>query len=73
MSCPGISDQNMLNPAQTWHDQTAYREKAIELAQSFHRNFLKYASQASEDILSGGPQKFGEIDMSVNVGEDIPG
>lgn len=73
MSCPGISDQNMLNPAQTWNDQAAYREKAIELAQSFHRNFLKYVSQASEDILSGGPQKFGEIDMSVNVGEDIPG
>ena len=73
MSCPGISDQNILNPVQTWSNPDAYREKAITLAQSFHRNFMKYADQASEEILSGGPHKFGEIDMSVPVGDDIPG
>ncbi|MEO6130624.1 MAG: phosphoenolpyruvate carboxykinase (ATP), partial [Saprospiraceae bacterium] len=73
MSCYGISDQNMLNPIQTWKDPEAYRRKAITLAQSFHRNFLKYADQASVEILAGGPMKFGEIDMSVAVGEDIPG
>jgi phosphoenolpyruvate carboxykinase (ATP) len=73
MSCPGLSDQNILNPVQTWSNAEAYREKAITLAQSFHRNFYKYADQASDDILAGGPQKFGEIDMSVAVGDDIPG
>lgn len=73
MSCPGISDQTILNPMQTWKDHEAYRNKAINLAQSFHRNFYKYAAQASDEILAGGPQKFGEIDMSVSVGEDIPG
>lgn len=73
MSCPGITDQNILNPVQTWKDSEAYKEKAITLAQSFHRNFHKYAAQASDEILSGGPHKFGEIDMSVIVGEDIPG
>lgn len=73
MSCYGISDQNMLNPVQTWKDPEAYRTKAITLAQSFHRNFLKYADQASDEILTGGPNKFGEIDMSVSVGDDIPG
>ncbi len=73
MSCPGLSDQNILNPVQTWSNAEAYREKAIILAQSFHRNFYKYAAQASDDILAGGPQKFGEIDMSVAVGDDIPG
>ena len=73
MSCPGISDQNILNPVQTWKDPEAYKQKAIVLAQAFHRNFFKYADQASDEILSGGPQKFGEIDMSVAVGEDIPG
>ncbi len=73
MSCPGISDQNILNPVQTWDDQEAYKEKAIILAQAFHRNFLKYAKHASDEILSGGPDKFGEIDMSVSVGDDIPG
>lgn len=73
MSCPGLSDQNILNPVQTWSNPDAYREKAIVLAQSFHRNFMKYASQASEEILAGGPQKFGEIDMSSAGGDDIPG
>jgi phosphoenolpyruvate carboxykinase (ATP) len=73
MSCPGISDQNLLNPVLTWKDADAYREKAIILAQSFHRNFFKYAAHATDEILSGGPQKFGEIDMSVAVGDDIPG
>ncbi len=73
MSCPGVSDQNILNPVQTWSDHEAYRQKAITLAQSFHRNFMKYAKHASEEILSGAPQQFGEIDMSVAVGDDIPG
>lgn len=73
MTCPGISDQNILNPVQTWSDHEAYRQKAITLAQSFHRNFMKYAKHASEEILSGAPQQFGEIDMSVVVGDDIPG
>lgn len=73
MSCPGLSDQNILNPVQTWADTEAYRSKAITLAQSFHRNFMKYADQASAEILAGGPQKFGEIDMSIVMGEDIPG
>ena len=73
MSCPGISDQNILNPVQTWKDAEAYKEKAIILAQAFHRNFYKYTAQASDEILSGAPMKFGEIDMSVAVGEDIPG
>lgn len=73
MSCPGITDQGILNPVQTWSDAEAYKEKAIILAQSFHRNFFKYASQASEEILSGGPQKFGEIDMSIAMADDIPG
>lgn len=73
MMCPGISDQAVLNPGQTWKDQEAYREKAIDLAQSFHRNFMKYEAHATDEILSGGPAKFGEIDMSIAVGDDIPG
>lgn len=73
MSCPGLSDQNILNPVQTWSNAEEYKNKAITLAQSFHRNFIKYAAQASDEILSGGPQKFGEVDMTVAAGEDIPG
>ena len=73
MSCPGVSDQNILNPVLTWKNAEEYKEKAINLAQSFHRNFIKYAALASDEILSGGPQKYGEIDMTVAAGEDIPG
>jgi phosphoenolpyruvate carboxykinase (ATP) len=54
--CPGLSDQNILNPAGTWSDPEAYKAKAILLAQSFHKNFQKYADNASADILEGGPK-----------------
>ncbi len=73
MSCPDISDQDLLNPVQTWADQKAYHEKAVVLAQAFHRNFMKYAAQASDEILAGAPQKFGEIDATVGASDDIPG
>lgn len=73
MSCPGISDQNLLNPVLTWKNAEEYKSKAIILAQAFHRNFVKYAAHASDEILSGGPQKFGEIDATVGASDDIPG
>ena len=73
MSCPGVSDQNILNPVLTWRNAEDYKAKAIVLAQSFHRNFVKYAAQASDEIMSGGPQQFGEIDVTVAAGDDIPG
>jgi len=73
MSCPGVADQNILNPVLTWQDAEDYKSKAVILAQAFHRNFMKYAAQASDEILSGGPQQFGEIDLTVAAGEDIPG
>jgi len=73
MSCPNLSDQAILNPMQTWQNAEEYKEKAVVLAQAFHRNFMKYAAQASDEILSGGPQKFGEIDVSVSGSDDIPG
>ncbi len=53
--CPGLDDQKILSPAETWSDPAAYKAKALLLAQSFHRNFQKFANNASEDILSGGP------------------
>ena len=53
--CPGLDDQNILSPEETWSDPAAYKAKALLLAQSFHRNFQKFADNATEDILSGGP------------------
>ena len=45
----------MLDPMNTWLQKGAYISKAIQLAHSFHLNFEKFASKASEQIIEGGP------------------
>ncbi len=52
--CPGVPTE-MLDPMNTWLQKGAYVSKAIQLAHSFHLNFDKFASEASEEILEGGP------------------
>lgn len=73
LTCPGISDQNILNPVQTWKDAKAYHDKAVILAQSFHRNFLKYKDQASPEIMAGAPNSYGPVEAPPPGSEDIPG
>ncbi|MFT2007708.1 phosphoenolpyruvate carboxykinase (ATP) [Pontibacter sp. 13R65] len=53
-SCPEVPEE-VLNPRDTWSDQEAYDAKANELAQSFVKNFGKYAEFANEEILAGAP------------------
>ncbi|PID69706.1 MAG: phosphoenolpyruvate carboxykinase (ATP) [Flavobacteriales bacterium] len=45
----------ILDPINTWLQKGSYVSKAIQLAHSFHLNFEKFANQASEEILNGGP------------------
>ena len=52
--CEGVPTE-LLDPMNTWKDKAAYIKKAIQLAHSFHLNFEKFASQASQHILDGGP------------------
>lgn len=52
--CPGVPSE-ILDPMNTWLQKGAYISKAIQLAHSFHINFDKFASEASEEILNGGP------------------
>ncbi len=52
--CPNVPDE-MLDPINTWLQKGAYISKAIQLAHSFHLNFEKFMSEASEHILEGGP------------------
>ncbi len=52
--CPGVPSE-MLDPMNTWLQKGAYISKSIQLAHSFHLNFEKFASQASQHILDGGP------------------
>lgn len=52
--CPGVPTE-LLDPMNTWLQKGAYVGKAIQLAHSFHLNFEKFAAQASEQIIEGGP------------------
>ena len=53
-SCENVPTE-VLNPKNTWADKEAYDKKALELAESFRRNFAKFDQQANEEILNGGP------------------
>ncbi|MGB7842894.1 MAG: phosphoenolpyruvate carboxykinase (ATP) [Salinimicrobium sp.] len=52
--CTGVPSE-IMNPLNTWLQKSAYIQKSIQLAHSFHLNFEKYATQASEFIVEGGP------------------
>jgi phosphoenolpyruvate carboxykinase (ATP) len=52
--CPGVPIE-LLDPINTWLQKGAYVRKAIQLAHYFHLNFEKFASEASQEIIEGGP------------------
>lgn len=52
--CPGIPTE-ILNPMNTWLQKGAYIQKSIQLAHSFHLNFEKFSTEASQQIIAGGP------------------
>jgi phosphoenolpyruvate carboxykinase (ATP) len=51
----GVPDE-ILIPKNTWSDKTAYDGKAKYLACLFVKNFDKYASGVSKEILEAGPK-----------------
>lgn len=53
-SCPDVPS-DVLNPRNTWADKNAYDSKAKDLANQFIKNFEKYASGVSEEILQAAP------------------
>lgn len=52
--CPNVPTE-LLDPINTWLQKGGYISKAIQLAHSFHLNFEKFESEASEQIIEGGP------------------
>ncbi|RMF68072.1 MAG: phosphoenolpyruvate carboxykinase (ATP), partial [Alphaproteobacteria bacterium] len=53
-SCPGV-DASLLDPAGTWADATAYREKAQELGASFCKAFEPFRDRVSPAVADAGP------------------
>jgi phosphoenolpyruvate carboxykinase (ATP) len=53
--CPNVPSE-ILNPRNTWADKNAYDEKATILANKFVKNFEKYASGVSPEILAAAPK-----------------
>ncbi len=54
LECENVPS-GILNPKETWSDKNSYDEKAMELANSFKKNFKKYEDNSNKEILSGGP------------------
>jgi len=46
----------VLHPKNTWTDKAAYDEKANHLAEQFVKNFEKFKSQASDEIIAAAPK-----------------
>ncbi len=53
--CPGVPSE-ILSPRKTWADEEAYNAMAKNLAAQFVKNFEKYASGASAEILAAAPK-----------------
>lgn len=54
-SCPDVPAE-VLTPRNTWADKTAFDEQAKKLARLFVKNFEKYASGVSAEILEAAPK-----------------
>ncbi|MCF6222576.1 MAG: phosphoenolpyruvate carboxykinase (ATP) [Flavobacteriaceae bacterium] len=53
---PGVPTE-VLQSRKTWNNDKGYYEKAHILADSFRKNFEKFAANANDEILAGGPPK----------------
>ncbi len=54
-TCPDVPSE-ILNPRNTWEDKSAYDEKAKCLGGLFIKNFEKYATGVSEEVLAAAPK-----------------
>jgi len=53
-NCEDVPNE-VLNPKDTWADKASYDNKALELANSFRKNFAQFEDYANEEIMAGGP------------------
>lgn len=55
IECTNVPSE-ILNPRNTWDDKNAYDVKAKQLAKEFIKNFEKYASGVSKEVLDAAPK-----------------
>lgn len=55
-SCPGVPAE-ILDPRNTWRDKEAYDHQSNELAGAFLKNFEKFSSYATDEIMKGAPRQ----------------
>jgi len=55
-SCDGVPPK-VLNPANTWGDKEAYKDRYIQLAGLYIENFKKFAAGCPSEIVKAGPVK----------------
>jgi len=53
-SCPGVPPE-ILDPRKSWADGAEFGKVQAELASLFEKNFAKYASQATPEVIAQGP------------------
>jgi len=54
-TCEGVPD-HILQPRETWEDETRYDNVANLLAQMFIENFQQYADGCTEEVIDAGPK-----------------
>jgi phosphoenolpyruvate carboxykinase (ATP) len=55
-TCPNVPTE-VLSPRKSWNNDHGYYETAGKLTSFFRENFKKFESQASDEIIQGGPLK----------------
>jgi phosphoenolpyruvate carboxykinase (ATP) len=53
-TCPGVSDNAVLNPINTWDDKSKYWNSSNKLAKKFQENIKKFPD-LTEEVLMAGP------------------
>ncbi len=54
--CEGVPEK-VLNPADTWGDKAAFKDKYIQLASLYIENFKKFTEGCPPEVLEAGPKK----------------
>ena len=55
LSCPGVPS-DLLDPSSSWADKADFRRTQAELAALFSKNFTKYASACTAEVVACGPK-----------------